>query len=129
MSDVAHPDSNEIREFSHATTLAELFTHDGELEWVSEPQFVISEGDDMNNLGNASRCLRIRSAWDKVLFVYVDIYVCLYVSVCMYVCMCVVLKMLRNVCEYGLRGIRYFLCMLIFMCVYMCLYVCMYVCV
>jgi len=64
VSDVAHPDVSEVREFMHAHTLAEIYSHNGMMEWVTEPDFVLGREDE-EFFGDDGTCVQIRSAWDK----------------------------------------------------------------
>ena len=65
VSDVAHPDGQEMREFVYAEHLAGLFSHGGALEFVSEPRFYLPEGVDELVLGDKQSCVPIESAWHK----------------------------------------------------------------
>lgn len=65
VSDVAHQDSPEVREFLHPETLASIYNYKGVMEWVSAPEFILREGEDEQHFGDEGTCVDIRSAWDK----------------------------------------------------------------
>mmetsp|Transcript_24825 Transcript_24825/g.50425 ORF Transcript_24825/g.50425 Transcript_24825/m.50425 type:complete len:110 (+) Transcript_24825:100-429(+) len=65
VSDVSHPDAAEIREFLHADTLANVLSHGGQLEWLTEPRFFLREGVDEEAFGSAANCLRLETSWHK----------------------------------------------------------------